>query len=238
MKKNPFNWQEDKCVICKMPLKIKATNHNTPNPKMSCGDFYIGFEHKFSRNIYSDEETQQSPQICTLEKYYEAYQNFIKICINLLSIFGSNMNQDEDQFDLDLKDPLQEKYPEIDLEQLKPKTDDVEIKNIIKKTKGNKIPKFNLKLYAFVNDAMIDVPESNFMYDTITTANFFRNMHHLIKVKIHLHHSHITGEILGFILHDFCNWTVRENKSDIAMIAHNLFGFDMFFLLKWYRVTA
>ena len=85
---------------------------------------------------------------------------------------------------------------------------------------------------------MIDVPESNFMYNTITTANFFRNMHHLIKVKIHLHHSHITGEILGFILHDFCNWTVRENKSDIAMIAHNLFGFDMFFLLKWYRVTA
>ena len=42
---------------------------------------------------------------------------------------------------------------------------------------------------------MIDFPEPNFMYDTITTANFFRNVHHLIKVKIHLHHSHITGEI-------------------------------------------
>ena len=68
------------------------------------------------RNIYSDEEIQQSPQICILEKYYEAYQNFIKIFISLLSIFGPNMNQDEDQFDLDLKDFLQEKYPEIDLE--------------------------------------------------------------------------------------------------------------------------
>ena len=40
---------------------------------------------------------------------------------------------------------------------------------------------------------MIDFPELNFMYDTITTANFFRNMHRLIKVKIHLHHSYITG---------------------------------------------
>ena len=40
---------------------------------------------------------------------------------------------------------------------------------------------------------MIDFPELNFMYDTIITANFFRNMHRLIKVKIHLHHSHITG---------------------------------------------
>ena len=50
-----------------------------------------------------------------------------------MSIFGSNMNQDEDQFDLDLKDSMQEKYREIDLEELKSKIDDVEIKNIVKK---------------------------------------------------------------------------------------------------------
>ena len=84
---------------------------------------------------------------------------------------------------------------------------------------------------------MIDFPESNFMYDTITTANFCRNVHCLIKVKIHLHHSHITGEILGYT-HDFCNWTVCENKSEIAMIAHNLFGSDTFFLKKGYCARA
>ena len=43
------------------------------------------------------------------------------------------MNQDEDQFDLDLNNFLQEKYPENDLEELKPKFDDIEIKNIVKK---------------------------------------------------------------------------------------------------------
>ena len=175
---------------------------------MSYGDFFIRFEHKFLRNIYSDEEIQQSPQIYTLEKHYEKYQKFIKICISLLYSFGSNMNQDEDQFDLDLKDFLQEKYPETDSEELKSKIDDVEIKNIIKKPNGNKIPKFNLKSYAFVYDAMIDFPEPNFMYDTITTANFFRNLHCLIKVKIHLHHSHITREVLGYT-HDFYYWTVH-----------------------------
>ena len=159
------------------------------------------------------------------------------MCISLLPIFGSNMNQDEDQFDLDLKDLSQEKYPEIDLEELKSKIDDVEIKNIIKKTNGNKIPKFNLKLYAFVYDSMVDFPESNFMYDIITTANFSRNVHRLIKVKIYLYHSHITGEILGYT-HDFCNWSVQKNKSEVAMIAHNLFGFDMFFLIKGYHATA
>ena len=161
---------------------------------MSYGDFFIRFEHKFLRNIYSDEEIQQSPQIYTLEKHYEKYQKFIKICISLLYSFGSNMNQDEDQFDLDLKDFLQEKYSEIDSEELKSKIDDDEIKNIIKKTNGNKIPKFNLKSYAFVYDAMIDFPEPNFMYDTITTANFFRNVHHLIKVKTHLHHRTLPGK--------------------------------------------
>ena len=124
------------------------------------------------------------------------------MCISLLPIFGSNMNQDEDQFDLDLKDPSQEKYPEIDLEELKSKIDDAEIKNIIKKTNVNKIPTFNLKLCAFL--WTIDFPESNFMYDIITTANFFRNVHCVIKVKIYLYHSHITWEILGYT-QDFCN---------------------------------
>ena len=81
---------------------------------------------------------------------------------------------------------------------------------------------------------MIDFPESNFMYNTITTANIYRNVHHLIKVKIHLHHSHISEEILGYI-HDFCNWTLRENKSEIAMIARNWF---YVFSSKRYRTTA
>ena len=155
-----------------------------------------------------------------------------------MSIFGSNMNQDEDQFDQSLKDFLQEKYPDTDLEELRSKIDDIEIENIVKNTHGvRKIPKFNLKVYAFVYDTMIDFPASNFLYDIITITNFFRNAHRLIKVKIHLHHSHITGKILGYS-HDFCNWTVRKNKSATAAIAHDLFGFDMFFFIKGYRATA
>ena len=81
------------------------------------------------------------------------------------------------------------------------------MKNNIKSTNGNKISRFNLKLYAFVDNAMIDFPLSNFMYDTITTNNFFRNVHRLVKVKVHLHHSHTTGKILGYA-RDFCKWKV------------------------------
>ena len=74
------------------------------------------------------------------------------------------------------------------------------------------------------------------MCDTVTTNNFFRNVHHLIKVKVHLHHLHITGNILGYA-HDFFNWNVRGNKSEIALTTHNLFGFDMLFFVKGYRAT-
>ena len=145
------------------------------------------------------------------------YQKFIQICISLLALLGgSHVTKDEDQFNIDLKDFLQEKYPGTDLEELRSKIDSVEKKNIIKSTNCNKIPRFNLKLYTFVYDAMIHFPQSNFVYDIITT----NNAHRLIKVKVHLHHSHITGKILGYA-HDFCNWNLRENKLQIAMIAHN-----------------
>ena len=165
------------------------------------------------------------------------YQKFIKVCISLLALLGSHINKDEDQFDTNLRDILEEKYPETDLEKLRSKIDRAEIKNIIRNTNGNKIPRFNLKLYAFVYGTMIDFPPSNFMYDTITTSNFFKNLHHLIKFKVHLHHSHITGNILGYA-QDFFNWNVCENKSEIALIAHNLFGFGMLFFIEGYRATA
>ena len=144
-----------------------------------------------------------------------------------------------DNFDTDLKDFRREKYPETEIEKLKEKLENVEIKNIIKSINGNKIPRFNLKLYTFFCDSITRSPTSNFMYDIITTNNFFRNVHRLINVNVHLHHSQTAGKILVYS-HDFCNWKARENKSEIPMIAHSLFGFDKFgfFLIKGYRATA
>ena len=53
--------------------------------KMSYGDFYIGYEHKFLRNIFSNEQLATSLEISTLENYYIPYQKFLKICIALQS---------------------------------------------------------------------------------------------------------------------------------------------------------
>ena len=68
-------------------------------------------EHKFLRNIYSDSEIAESPEICTLQNHYVVYQKFIKICMTLLALLGGlYVTKDEDQLGTDLKDFLQEKY--------------------------------------------------------------------------------------------------------------------------------
>ena len=63
-------------------------------------------------------------------------------------------------------------------------------------------------------------------------------MNRLIKGKVLLHHSHTTGKILGYT-HDFCNTSVIEKtRSEIPFVAHNFFGFDIFYYLKTYIASA
>ena len=134
---------------------------------------------------------------------------------------------------------LDEKHPDTAIDEIRSKIDKIQIKNLIKEAVGSKkIQNVNLKLYAFVYDSFIDFPaSSDITFDTITTNNFFKNVHKMIKVKVHLRHSLVTGEISGYA-HDFCNWRIRQNKSKISMIKRNLFGFDMLFFLKGYWATV
>ena len=53
---------------------------------MTYGDFYIRYKHKCLRNIYTEDQIQTSPQISTLENYYETIQKFLRICLSLQSI--------------------------------------------------------------------------------------------------------------------------------------------------------
>ena len=81
----------------------------------------------------------------------------------------------------------------------------------------------------------VDFPTSGRRFDefeTLTMLNLFDYFHRIINVKIHLHHSHVPGKIHGYV-HNFCNMQVRENSQmQFSCIAHNVFGFDMFLLLK------
>ena len=83
----------------------------------------------------------------------------------------------------------------------------------------------------------MDFPQRRFDYETLTKNELFDSIHKIIDVKTHLHHSHTTGKIIGYA-HDFCNAKVRENKDVLTCIAHNFFGFDMYFLIKGTRLSV
>ena len=80
-------------------------------------------------------------------------------------------------------------------------------------------------------------PTTKFECETVTTRNLFESVNKIINVKINLHHSHITGKIIGYV-HDFCNLQVRENNEIVPCIAHNFFKFDMIFFLKVIRISV
>ena len=86
-----INWQKDKCVICKFPMRLEPTNSQTLNSAMTYRDFVIRFEHIFLRNIFSEQQLCSSEQSKTLQNYYEFFQNYIQICVGLLALLNSNL---------------------------------------------------------------------------------------------------------------------------------------------------
>ena len=98
--------------------------------------------------------------------------------------------------------------------------------------------KFHLKIYAYVYEHLLIFPPREIDYETITTNKFFLHVYQLIRGKVHLHHSHITRNIIGYA-HDFCSMAfVEKYTSEIPFVAHNLFGFDLFYFMKTYIASA
>ena len=227
---NKIDMQKSKCVICKFPLKLNITEFD--NTQMTYGDYIVRFEYKFIRNIFNKDDLRG--QIQNLEHYYVFFKQYIDICIGLLAFLNGNqrnfINESTEEF-------VEQEFPDETILEIKNSIQKTDIKNAIGQSR-REIYKFNLKIYAFVYDNLIFLPKTDIEYDTITSDPFFIHVHRLIKGKIHLHHSHVTGQILGYA-HDFCNTTVIEKtKPEISFIAHNFFGFDIFYFLKTYVATA
>ena len=66
------------------------------------------------------------------------------------------------------------------------------------------------------------------------SQKFIENVRAIMENTHCIHHLHVTGEIKGYV-HSFWNKKVRENYFKIPLVAHNLFRFDFFFLLKGLR---
>ena len=203
--------------------------------EMTYGDFVICFKHKFIRNIFTSKQIEESHYLETLENYYEIYQKFVSISIGLLSIFKTyNKNY---EINTEVSDFIEENFADDSIDELKNRVMQTEIKNAQQSSAG-RVPKFSLKVYAFVYDMLVYFQDSDIQYETFTTGSFFINVYCLNKMKIHTPHSHITSKILGSA-HDFCNTKVtKKSVPDIPVIAHNLFGFYLYYFMKRYIVST
>ena len=146
---NPVNWRDDKCVLCKMLLRVEPTNFKTADDETTYGDFVIRFENKFIKNIYTSKQNKDSHHLETLENYYEIYQKFVSISIGLLSIFN-NYNEN-DEINMEVSDFIEEHFADDSVDELKNRVMQTEVKNALQSSAG-RVPKFNLKVYAFVYD--------------------------------------------------------------------------------------
>ena len=66
---------------------------------------------------------------------------------------------------------------------------------------------------------------------------FLQNLFFIHTNQVTVHHSHVTGEIIGYA-HEYCNLQIRENYYTIPVIAHNQFRFDFFLFLKGLRLSV
>ena len=216
-KQNPVNWKTDKCVICKFPLKVEPTNFKTPDDEMSFGDFVIRYEHKFLRNIYANEQIKDPYRLKDLESYYEMLKEYIAVCVGLLALLN-NFNRNDFRNSA-VENFVNDNFYGDKIIDIKITIAQTEIENALSTSFG-KVTKLNLKIYACVYDNLINFPRSDINYETITTNKFFINIHRLIKVKFHLHHSHITRKIQGHA-HDFCNTAVTE-KTMLDILLYSM----------------
>ena len=206
-------------------MKLEPTNFKTTDDKMS---FVIRYGHKFLRNIYTGEQIKDSYHLKDLESYYKIFEEYIMICIGLLALLN-NFNRNNfinfatEQF-------VEDKFAGDEINEIKNTINQTEIKNALSTTHGN-VPKFNLKIYAYVYDELVCFPGSDIDYETIITNKSFTNVHQLIRDKFHLHHSQ---KIFGYA-HDFCNTAYRGRSTpEIPFVAHIFFGFDLFYFMKTY----
>ena len=169
---------------------------------MYYGDYIIRYEYKFLRNIYSQEQLNWSLQMKSLYSYYEAFKSYIHYAIEIYR-FISNFNMGLRDISMEVRDFLETNFGDCDLEYIKNETMQTDIKNALKLC-GKSVPKFRLQIYAYLYDELFCFPP-----DTDFDTEFFNHVHNQITQKIHLHHSHITGEIIGYT-HDFCNKKVIE----------------------------
>ena len=233
-KYNPIT-SDSQCTICSFPLNVDVKGLEFKENQMSYLDFLIRKEYAFIKNIYDEDELKFSNVLCSLEKYWQMMKSYIlmiktaEIDLQYVYHFSEIENENLKNILYEYLDAYEYEVPDL-IELIR--------KFKVQYTKNDKISKYTLQLYSFFYDRIMNFPTTKFdEIKTVSTAGFIQNLYRVINSKVHIHHSHVTDNIIGYA-HDFCNWSVRENNYTIPLIGHNFLGFDIYYMVKGYRASV
>ena len=228
---NPVDWEKTNCVICNFRLPMASSNF--PCEKITTYlDFVMFVEHSFIRNIFEYEELNISKSIQTLENYHQAFRKTLQI-VTLLNTNYSTESDIEDISD-DCVAEFRKEMGFDNFSDLYLEIENTQIKNL--KWEDRRDTKIN-KIITFVYCSLMDFLNNKFEIETVVAKNFFKSVRNFLCGSHVMHHSHVTGEIKGYA-YDFCKKRLRENQNFIPVFAHNLFGFDFFFIVKGIRLCV
>ena len=189
-----IDWWRDCCCICPFPFEINATKFDADSQTMSYVDFIIFRGHKFLRNIFFGEELAMTDSLKDLKTYHQTFTKFFKSVIILQNALNTH-EEFSNCFDEDWLNFCRDNYANCsDFNEIKESIGSVKVKN----NPGFKISKFTLQIYVFVYQKLMDFPSGRVDFDSLTTQDLFESVHRVVIVKIHLHHSHVTGKILDY----------------------------------------
>ena len=158
--------------------------------------------------------------------------------ISNFDIYFNKINKILDSLDDFCEDIENEHRISLLEEKPNPKLDDTikQIKNI--KIKGEDDKELTKKkVLGFLYKQSINFLPTDKIFSSerlIVSEKFLINLFYIYTDRHVVHHSHVTGKILGHA-HEYCNCQIRETFYTIPIIAHNQFRFDFFLFLKGLR---
>ena len=199
IKENPTVPSKTICCVCGFMLD----NETFGNSHIWYA-FILDREQLFIRNIYSKIELQSMEDIRDICNYQDSFERFIKL-VPLLenSLENPRGIREKDTREDFLRYDLNNEFCHLG-----------EVREAIDKFKV--VKKFGKcdyidKIIYFVYSNIMNLRQTENIKGTIVSEKFVDNVRRLLYNKTNIHHSHVTGNIIGYS-HSYCNFKMRENK--------------------------
>ena len=209
------------CCICGFLLNVEVKDEHK-----RWYNFEVQREHLFLRNIFTPNELKEM-RIDNIEEYYQIIDRLVELFPEIENV------PDTGDMSKEFKNFLLEDFNDqhSTLREMKDYINHIVLpKKLFFENKFN----FSDKIISFIDSTLMKFVRTNKVKGVPLSKIFIENLKGIIKNKVHVHHSHVTDEVIGYT-HSYCNLKVRENKSETTVVVHNLFRFDFFFLMQELR---